>query len=313
MRLTAALCTWNRCALLREALESFTHLSIPDGIEWELVVVNNNSTDDTPSVLDAFRARLPLRTVFVPKQGISPARNAAVDAASGKYILWTDDDVMVDRNWMQAYVAAFRRWPDAALFGGPIRPHFEGNPPQWLVANLPMIRSAFALLDLGPTARQLAPTGSNLPFGANYAALTAVQRLHRFNPEYGKVGALMMFGEESDVMRRILAAASVGWWVPEAVVQHWITKERQTFRYLRSYYEAQGRTRVQFGAGGGPTIWGRPRWLWRELAVTHARYLWRRCARPSRHWIDDFTDAAILRGMFEAYGMPALGKRAGRS
>ena len=78
MRLTVALCTWNRCALLRETLESLSSLSIPDGIEWDIVVVNNNSTDDTEAVLKSFRSRLPLRPVFEPRQGISPARNAAI-------------------------------------------------------------------------------------------------------------------------------------------------------------------------------------------------------------------------------------------
>lgn len=310
MRLTVALCTWNRCGLLRETLESLTKLAIPDGVEWDLVVVNNNSTDDTAAVIDSFRNRLPLRPVFEPNQGISPARNAAIAAASGDYMLWTDDDVLVDTNWMRAYVAAITRRPGTALLGGPIRPRFEGEPPPWLVENLSKFETAFALLDLGASERALSSQGFNLPFGANYAARTDLHRKHRYDPAHGKVGKFMMFGEESYVMRNILADVPTGWWVPDAIVHHWVTKERQSFTYLRDYFEAQGRTRVQFGkADATPMIWGRPRWLWRSLVMTHARYWWRRSFHSPERWIESFIEAAMVRGSFEAYGMPAIVRR----
>ena len=100
MRVTIAICTWNRCDLLRQTLERMTGLMQPPGTEWELLVVNNNCTDGTDQVLSGFEGRLPLRRVFESRPGQSNARNAAVGAARGEFILWTDDDVLVDPNWL---------------------------------------------------------------------------------------------------------------------------------------------------------------------------------------------------------------------
>ena len=132
MLVTVAICTWNRGKLLDQTLTQLRHLRIPEGVTWELLVVNNNCTDDTDAVIARHERHLPLRRLFEPKQGHSNARNCAVDHARGEYLIWTDDDVTVCREWLQVYEAAFEAHPEAAFFGGPIRPRFEGNPPRWL-------------------------------------------------------------------------------------------------------------------------------------------------------------------------------------
>jgi glycosyltransferase involved in cell wall biosynthesis len=121
---SVVVCTRNRAAQLSEALESFTKLKIPQGTTWEIIVVDNGSTDSTANVVRAFEHALPIKRVFQPKPGISNARNAGVDAAQGKYLVWTDDDVHADPNWLAAYVDAFKRRPEAAVFGGKITPHW---------------------------------------------------------------------------------------------------------------------------------------------------------------------------------------------
>src|SRR6266536_6078206 len=92
MLITVAICTWNRCELLQTALEQLTRLLVPVDIEWELLVVNNNSTDATSSAIAPFASRLPVRELFEPKPGKSHALNLAIGEAAGDYILWTDDD-----------------------------------------------------------------------------------------------------------------------------------------------------------------------------------------------------------------------------
>src|SRR5205085_1873116 len=81
-------------ARLSRALEQLARVRRPPG-GWEVLVVNNNSTDETERVLGAFEGRLPLRRAFEPQQGLSHARNHAVAQAAGEYIVWTDDDVLV--------------------------------------------------------------------------------------------------------------------------------------------------------------------------------------------------------------------------
>ena len=129
---TIAICTWNRSKSLRATLLSLQQLIVPSGIDWELLIVNNNCTDNTDEVIEQFADGLPIRLLHEKRQGLSNARNCAVEAAKGDYILWTDDDVIVDPNWLVAYVNAIRTWPNATLFGGPIKLKLEGNPPSWL-------------------------------------------------------------------------------------------------------------------------------------------------------------------------------------
>jgi glucosyl-dolichyl phosphate glucuronosyltransferase len=124
MLVTIAICTYNRAALLRNTLDRLGEAVVPDGIEVEVIIVNNNCTDGTAQLLRDYAGPLSLRAVFEPVAGVSNARNRVLSEAAGEYILWTDDDVLVDRDWIRAYAAAFRASPDAALFGGPIEPWF---------------------------------------------------------------------------------------------------------------------------------------------------------------------------------------------
>ena len=133
MLVTVAICTLNRAASLRRTLDSLAAMQQPDGIDWELLVVNNGCTDDTDLVIRSFADRLPLRREFEAQQGHSRALNRAVGTANGDYVVWTDDDVVVDRAWLAAYAEAFRRWPEAAVFGGPIVPRYHAPVPPWVI------------------------------------------------------------------------------------------------------------------------------------------------------------------------------------
>src|SRR4051812_37235025 len=104
MLITVAVCTWNRAGLLDRTLSRMCQLRVPEGVEWELLVVNNNCTDETDAVLARYQGRLPLRRLSEPSQGHSHARNRAVRAARGELLIWTDDDVLVEPDWIAGYV-----------------------------------------------------------------------------------------------------------------------------------------------------------------------------------------------------------------
>lgn len=118
MKVLVAICTYNRATLLEQTLERFTAIRQPAPDTWRMVVIDNNSRDATPEVVRRFAERLPLDYRFEPKQGLSNARNAAVDYAAAwgaDYIVWTDDDVIVEDTWLTAYLDAFRTYPAAAV------------------------------------------------------------------------------------------------------------------------------------------------------------------------------------------------------
>ena len=293
MRFTVAICTWNRAALLSGALERLARAHRPSG-GWEVIVVNNNCTDDTEQALDAFAGRLPLRRVFEPRPGLSHARNAAVSHAAGDYMVWTDDDALVDAGWITAYEQAVETYPEAAVFGGPVRPLFEGTPPNWLSAGWQEVSAAYAARDLGERPSEL--KGDELPYGANYVVRTREQRLFPYDPALGRKQAGGALGEETAVIRAILTAGGIGWWVPGASVEHWVPKERQTVRYLRSYYALQGKTFHKRAAEGGRTFDGHNLLLRGGILRAELSYGVARLGKDPRRWLQHLIRASILRG-----------------
>lgn len=298
--ITVTVCTWNRAPLLERCLQQMTRLRPPAGLEWELLVVDNNSSDRTGEVIAGFAGRLPIAAIHEARPGLSHARNAAVARARGDYLVWTDDDIVVDAGWLAAYVEAFRRWPDAAVFGGPILPRFDGTPPRWLVESWPLVKVAYAARDFGPSAVALRKEDPGLPFGANFALRAREQRRFLYDPGLGRNqdGRLLLCGEETQVIESILAGGGTGWWVPDARVEHWIPAHRQTTAYLRLYFESRGRLNA---LGNGPTtvvsLLGRPRWAWRQAVVQELRYRLLRNRSPAPDWV-----AAMVRAS-EAWGI----------
>jgi glycosyltransferase involved in cell wall biosynthesis len=251
MLLSVAVCTWNRADLLAATLEGLTRQGpLPDGDAWELVLVDNNSTDGTPAVAERFAGRLPLRYLREPEQGLSRARNRAAREARGELLVWTDDDVLVDPGWLAAYARAAREHADAAFFGGPIEPHWlRPPPPAWLAANLDALGTAFALRHLGPTRPITGP--KEVPFGANMAIRRAALPPEGFDAALGRVGATLASGEETALLRALLARGERGHWLEGARVRHVLPPARATRRYVRDYFAWIGRKEAREAAARG--------------------------------------------------------------
>jgi glycosyltransferase involved in cell wall biosynthesis len=240
MLASIVICTRNRAAILRRALRSLAECVQPDDRgSWEVIVVDNASTDDTPSVADEFRTQLPLRYVREAELGLSNARNRGVGEARGAWILWIDDDVTVTREWLRAYLTAMQRHADADVLGGPIIVELDGDPPQWLREGVDWVLDAFAGRPPSELHGRFYSSGPK-PYGANFALRTAAARGVPFDPALGRHPTRpMMGGEETEVMREMLKHGA-GFWVPEAVVLHHIDGARQTARYLHDYFTAAG-------------------------------------------------------------------------
>jgi glycosyltransferase involved in cell wall biosynthesis len=300
--ITIAICTWNRAESLRETLTSLSRMAVPAGVEWEVLVVNNNCTDATEEVVASFADRLPIRSAMETQQGQSHARNRAIALARGDYILWTDDDVLVDERWLVSYSEAFRASPETAVFGGPILPRFVGEPPRWLQATMrdvDNIGCIYALRDLGPEPIALEPKGNNIPFGANFAIRTVEQRKFPFDPRLGLQKEGNVRGEETDVMKKILLAGGSGRWVPNAAVHHVISRQRQTVAYIRDFFVGQGRLRVRNQArDSAHSSAGIPPWVWKAVVTSHMRYGFARISCPPGIWCRELRDASVYLGRY---------------
>jgi len=298
--ISVALCTWNRSALLRKALQEFTHLEPASGVEWEVLVVDNNSTDETPDVLAEFVTRLPLRSLHEPSAGKSNAANLAVREARGDYILWTDDDVLVASDWLREYVAAFQRYPDADVFGGRIDPWFEGTPPRWLAEGFGAVAAVYAAKDLG-LPEGPAPE-SFYPFGANMALKRSAHVRHPFDPRIGPRKDTCIPGEEWMLVRALRRDGSQIVWVPNARVRHFIPRARQTQAYLRGYFHGQGELLAKMETKRGLGLWlGRPLWLWRQWLEYWFRAQLGRLTSPPEQWLKNLTYSATAWGWLRNY------------
>jgi len=300
MLLTIAFCTWNRSLLLRRTLEQMTRLFIPDGISFELLVVNNNSTDTTDEVIESFSTTLPIRYLFEPKTGKSHACNRAVRNARGEYILWTDDDVLVDRCWMAAYWEAFQRRPDAGFFGGPIEPLFEGSPPKWLEISLLQITDAFAIRDFGE--QPFLFSKKNQPYGANFAMRRKEQLLYHYNSSLGPQPGSFIRGEETAVINAMLAKGIEGWWVPGARVSHYIPRARQSISYIRSFYFGDGeRCGHEPVEDGIAMLFRAPRFLWKQAITAEFKYRFHRYLSDPSVWMEDLKLSAFAFGAIRTW------------
>ncbi len=269
--ISIAVCTRNRAAWLERLLGSFEQMRIPDLLRWEVLVVDNGSTDETREVVEKFRARLPIRLMTEARIGLSQARNCAVDGALGRYLCWTDDDAIVPADWLEVYWRAFRDHPAASVFGGRIVAIAEAPQAPWFVDRIREwpLSSVAGFRDLGAGKIPLLPQADRVPWGANYAVRAAEQRATRYDES-------LTTGEETDVVARILRAGGSGWWLPESRVAHLIAADRQRRDYVARYFRRAGqvaaylRLREAAGQAGleGAAGWtSRSGWILRGAAI----------------------------------------------
>lgn len=244
MDITVLICTRNRAQRLRDVLASATRIQVAPSLKWELIVVDNGSSDATAQVALEFSDRLPIRLVAEETPGLSHARNRGVAEARGRYICWTDDDVLIDPEWLAAYAAAFERHPDAVVFGGRIIPVLEAPSPNWFarLADRWPLTTLLAKRDFGSIPIRLDLHSDVVPWGANFAVRADEQRRVRYHPELGVSPRQHRLGEEAEVIHQIMNAGGIGWWVPEAQVQHITPTQRQTLHYVYDYFLSYGET-----------------------------------------------------------------------
>lgn len=285
MKISVAICTRNRAQSLARTLESLTALRPLSDASWELLIIDNGSHDETPEVVQRFSDRLPIRRVFESEGGLSRARNRAIDEATGEYIVWTDDDVLVDPDWLVAYAEAFRAYPDAAVFGGKILPRFDQPTPKWFSLAVPLLGALLAHRDFGDASIALQSPGT-IPYGANYGIRMREQRGFKYDPELGASPYHRRLGEETTVIASILDSGRKGVWIPRSIVYHCISTERQTIAHVIDYYRSVGATAAFAESPYRCRLWlGVPRWLWLRLLRRFLRYHYDRLSKPPETWV----------------------------
>jgi glycosyltransferase involved in cell wall biosynthesis len=244
MKITVILCTYNRCQSLSKALESVAVSILPESVEWEVLVVDNNSKDQTGTVVEDFSRRYPgrFRYWFEPKQGKSYALNTAIQEAKGTILAFMDDDVIVDPAWLRNLTAALGSGQWAGV-GGRIRAQQTIAVPSWLSLDGPeSLDGMLALFDLGDQGCQL----DRPPFGTNMAFPKAIfERYGSFRTDLGPCPGSEIRNEDTEFGRRLMSAGEKLWYEPSAVVFHAIPEIRLSREYFLKFWYDHGRALVR--------------------------------------------------------------------
>lgn len=301
MDVSVIVCTHNRATKLARALNSLARQSVPESLRWEVLVVDNASDDETPAVCREMAGRFPggYRCLGEPRLGKSHALNRALPEAGGQLLLFTDDDIEADRDWLNRMVDAAARYGDAGFFGGRILPRWEHEPPAWLRDNAthPLLMGPAACLDHGSEVVFLDPTWA-FPyfFGANFGLRRSVVTTHglRFRADLGPRGSVYSTHEEVAYQEELKQRGVEGLYVGDALIFHFNTPERISEARVRAWHVGRGRSEVQLGQ------WARdqrhflhaPLVAWKDLLQSALAFALTRFTQPPLVWLDHETRMA---------------------
>jgi glycosyltransferase involved in cell wall biosynthesis len=254
IRLTVAIPTYNRARLLGQTLAGITRQDFPAD-QYEVLVIDNNSPDNTREVSAAFAAGAPaVRHVLETRQGLDHARNRAIAEARGEIIVFADDDILVEPDWLRELVAPLLSDHSRRIgaVGGEVIPVFPDGLPPWLAgAHRPL---AFRT-DPGPLPPHQTPMGASLAFPKR-----AFERCGMFSTGLDRRGQALFSGGDGEMVRRLRAAGLEIWFAPAAKALHQMPASRLTFRYATRHAFDSARSRVVDHVGGlraaGRSPWG---------------------------------------------------------
>jgi GT2 family glycosyltransferase len=277
MRISVVIATYNRADLLEACLRQLEGQAFLPGDE--IVVADNGSADRTPRVVEDASVRVPgrVRLVTEPRPGKSNAVAAAVAEAHGDVLAFTDDDVLVDEDWI-ASIRHAMAGGDAALVGGPVLPLYTRRVPDWLdldgEAGFGRMAAPLGLLHYGQAPIALGP---RVVLGANVAVRRdAFLAVGGYPSHLGKLRGTLLSGEDHDLCERIQAAGYAAVYDPSVRVRHRVPAERLRPTYFLRWFFWSGVThavldRQRPPAESGRRVLGAPGYVIRDLADAGAR------------------------------------------
>jgi glycosyltransferase involved in cell wall biosynthesis len=273
MDLSVVLSTYNRSGVLGNALEKLAAQET-NGIDYEILIVDNNSTDDTKQMVLSFVDRdRHFRYIFEKRQGLSHARNAGIEAAQSDVIVFCDDDVEASPTWVQQNYEASVRFPDADYIGGRVLPIWGGPVPTWVHQRM----APFALSDLGDQALIVSPQKPHCLVGASLACRRrAFEKAGLFSIETQRVKNSIGSTEDFDWQIKVWAYGGHGVYVPEIVCATEVPRNRLSKPYHRRWHLGHGK----FNA-----IARRPDWDGKRRLMGVPVFMYRQAMEAAGRWL----------------------------
>jgi glycosyltransferase involved in cell wall biosynthesis len=246
IELSVIIPTRNRADLLSTTLDSLFNQTFDNNI-FEIIVCDNNSTDNTKNVCEQFQTRIKnfkyYRTI---RSGLHVGRHCGLKHAQGDVLVFIDDDIEADANWLSAIYQVFTNYADVVLLGGKNLPKYEAAPPFWIEQMWNNIDSKgnrilgdLSLIDLGDSEREISPF---YVFGCNFSIRKDILiNAGGFHPDGMPFELIKFRGDgESYISQYIKYSNLKAYYHPEASVYHWVSKDRMTFDYFYKRRYLQG-------------------------------------------------------------------------
>ena len=223
--LSVLICTYNREKYIGPLLESIAANDLPKS-EYEIVLVDNNCTDNTRSVCEAF-AKAHKDVVFhyfvETEQGLSAARNKAIKEAKGDVLVYIDDDALVDSWYLRTIAEYMSAHPEISAVGGPIIPLYETAEPKWMTRFTKELLCGY--LYFGDKERTF--PGKRYPGGGNAAYRAEVfKKVGLFNTNLGRKGNGLMGSEEKDIFDKMKSQGMQFMYLPKMILHHIIPQKK---------------------------------------------------------------------------------------
>jgi len=272
MDISVILCTYNRCERLPRALESLAASELLDSMQWEVIIVDNNSKDRTREVAQEICSASAgrFRYIFEPRPGKSNALNRGIREAKGKVLAFIDDDVTAERSWLRNLTHELfdGDWVGA---GGRILPEWGCQTPSWLPENFREL-GPLAVFDLGDKVGPL----QEAPFGTNMAFQRSMfEKYGTFRTDLGPNPFNQIRSEDSEFALRLIDAREKLRYEPTAVVYHYVPPDRLQKAYFLKWWRDKGRADMrQYGIP--PSRWsiaGVPAIMLSRLVTWTVRWL----------------------------------------
>jgi len=278
MDASVIVCTYNRADSLKDTINALKQQNVGAEISWEIIVVDNNSKDHTKQLVQEEQKSLPrLRYLFEKEQGLSYARNLGLSSANGNILLFTDDDVLPEPNWLASILEGMEKY-NADACGGYIAPIWETPPPNWLTDRF----YGFLAVRIDRTDDYQLTHPDQAPFGANMAFKKEIfQHVGNFDTTRGRSANILAGGEDIEMFERVLSAHRPVFFLGSARVHHKVESFRLKKTYFRKWRLESSRNIAQtVGVPGETRLFNIPLYIFPQLVRATLRLLFAKLLLP---------------------------------
>ena len=272
------ICTYNRDDKLRTALKSILNQEMPEQIAYEVVVVDNNSNDNTKEVAEEFRQSYPqiFHYVFEKRQGKPYALNTGINKAKGDILAFTDDDAVIDSHWILSIKEAFDEL-ECNCFGGRVVPTWPAEIPKWVVREGEYKNTGGVLVDhdKGESIKSYVEKGMYAPCGVNMFFRGEIfKKYGGFNEKLINATRPLPMSEDTEFCFRLMKNREKILYFPKAIVYHPVYQNRLKKEYFRKWYFKSGRATALMDGVPGNSVryFNVPRFIFRSLLRNMYQY-----------------------------------------